>query len=168
MMGSDSFITVEVVARDGRYTLRGASGEDDPLPDSVDGWLTVGEENWMSVVCGTRWGPVQVTFAALSSPPKAGHKDFQAESSGERDLYCEDGSFLVVENYVYSSLAMSTAGSDWIRVRVSARSRQEAFDASDVTGAPIEHHLIEYWPIVDQEDPRIVSGPDAFGRDYHS
>jgi hypothetical protein len=69
---------------------------------------------------------------------------------------------------VYSSLIMSTAGSDWIRVRVSARSRQEAFDASDVTGAPVEHHLIEYWPIVDQEDPRIVSGPDAFGRDYHS
>jgi hypothetical protein len=162
----DSSIRVEVTVRDGRYTLRGAPGQDDPLPDSADGWLTVGEENWMSVICGTRWRPVEVTFTPLLGSPEPSHKDFLAEAVGERDLYCESKSFLVVENYVDSTLTISAAGSSWIRVRVSARSRQEAFVASDVTGAPVEHHLIEYWPIVHQEGPRIVTGPDAFGRNY--
>ena len=159
-------MTIQVVARDGRYTLRGASGQDDPLPESADGWLTVGEESWMSVICGTRWGPVEVTFSALPGPPESTRSDFQPEAIGERDLYCEDGSFLVVENYLDQALNDLTTGSDWIRVRVSARGRQEAFAASDVSGSPIEHHLIEYWPIVNQEDPRMVLGPDTFGRDY--
>ncbi len=59
-----------VHARDGQYHLRGSDGMDTMWPGTQDG-LTVGEDNWPAVLCGTEFGQVEVTVHCLPGPPFA-------------------------------------------------------------------------------------------------
>ena len=152
-----------VAARDGQYHLRGSDGLDDMWPGTQAG-LPVGEDNWLAILCGTEFGPVEVTVHCLSSPPPA---ENGWEMIVERDLEVEDA-IVIRELYVQDQPSTVPATPGWNRLRISVRARYEAASTAALLESPVEQHLIQLWPVTTWTESQIIAGPDRYGQNYLS
>jgi hypothetical protein len=146
---------------EGQYQFVSEQGFVDTWPTTKDG-LTTGAEDWMSVLTGTRYGPITVELAHLENPPGEIQTDY--EMVVERDIEVVDHKISILELF-RSAAGQFRTGFGVYRVRISVRQRQEAHDAAE-NGPPIEEHLIQIWVVPDISEPATLVGPDTYARTY--
>lgn len=153
-----SDVVLTIPAMDGQYHVRASPGVENDWPGSAEG-LFVGEDNWVTVLCGTQFGPVHLTIRLLGGRPSAAD-EANWEMSAEWSLESPDGELLVHDIYSSNAPTRVTVPRGWLRMRASVRGRMAASQASGPINEPMESHLLEIWPADDREDPVVVSGPD--------
>lgn len=151
-------LVLTVYSRDGQYQLRGQPGEENPWSDPVYG-LFVGGDNWVTILCGTEWGPVAVTVHVHRAAPD--QVDRAWDMAAEWTLDCGDGQLDLRELYVADTPTRIMVPAGWVRLRVSVRGRHEAVSHSEPITEAIEQHLLEVWPVDDHLEPTELYGPDS-------
>ncbi|GAA4661590.1 MULTISPECIES: hypothetical protein [Amycolatopsis] len=161
MTDASSEVVLTVPVRDGQYHLRSLPGIDNMWPGSEDG-LFVGEDNWVAVLCGTRWGPVHLTIRRYERQPA--EVDTTWEMAAEWSLDCSDGQLRIHDTYNSADPTDLEVPAGWSRIRLSVRGRMAASQAPEQLPEPIEHHLLEIWPVPDRLEPAVVHGPDNYAQ----
>lgn len=153
---SNEEVILIVHAQDGQYHLRTGSDINEWWPDSPDGLLT-GETEWIAVLCGIEFGPVEITLQLHEQPPPLDTEHW--EMAVERTLNCPDREMTIVE--IYSGNAHNIPiPANLLRLRVSVRNRTTAAPLTIPPQEPVEDHRIDIWPTTNQEPTYIVHGPD--------
>lgn len=154
-------VVLTVPVRDGQYHLRSAPGVENMWPGTRDG-VFVGEDNWVAVLCGTNWGPLQLTVRQYPEPPATIEHGW--DMTAERTLDCSDGYIGIHDTYNNVEVADLDVPEGWIRLRLSVRGRRAASEIPEQQQQPAEQHLLELWPVSHYLDPTTVQGPDDYAR----
>ncbi|QRP47934.1 hypothetical protein [Amycolatopsis sp. FDAARGOS 1241] len=160
MTDSSREVVLTVPVRDGQYHLRSAPGVDNMWPGTQDG-IFVGEDNWVAVLCGTDWGPVELTVRVLPEPPDSVDARWDMAAEWTLDGL---GHLQIHDTYNTATVADLDVPEGWIRLRLSARDRSLAAQAPEQPERPTEHHQLEIWPVSERLDPAVVLGPDDHAR----
>ncbi|MFI0468291.1 hypothetical protein ACH347_29770 [Saccharopolyspora sp. 5N102] len=151
-------VVLAVTVRDGQYHIRSLPGIDDMWPGSRDG-LFVGEDNWVAVLCGTQWGPLELRVRRHDAPPGGVDRDW--EMAAEWSLDCVEGALSIQSLYGSNPPHTIDVPPGWVRLRLSVRGRQRAQEATEPLDAAAENHFLELWPVPERYDPAVVLGPDS-------
>ncbi|WP_372672695.1 hypothetical protein [Amycolatopsis kentuckyensis] len=143
---------------DGQYHVRTAPGVDNDWPGSADG-LLVGEDIWLTVLCGTQFGPVGLTVRRYAGRP-AQEPAAAWEMSAEWSLESPAGELLIRDIYSSNEPTSIDMPTGWLRIRVSVYGRLRASQVTGQISEPVERHLLEVWPAKEREEPRVTGGPD--------
>lgn len=133
-----------------------AVGEYTPPYDISSGdSLLASTSDGARVFTGMYSGPAHITLAALAAEPPA--EPFWEETA-ELELRTRFGVITVEDFADDSAIARSnlaTSGPGGYRLRVSAIGRSIAFD--DIPTAPIEHYLVQVWPVDESDITQSIS-----------
>ncbi|PKW16850.1 hypothetical protein [Saccharopolyspora spinosa] len=91
-------VALSVRSMDGQYHIRSLPGMNDAWPISHDG-LFVGEDNWVAVLCGTQFGPIELRVRKHDTTPE--EIDQGWDMSAEWSLDCAEGRLTIQD--IYSS-----------------------------------------------------------------
>lgn len=130
-------------------------------PGSQEG-LFVGEDNWVAILCGTSWGPVDLFVRKHDAPPEA--VDQSWDMAAEWSLDSAKGNMVIQNLYSTDPPHVVDVDPGWIRLRVSVRDRKRANAAPEPLSAALEQHLLELWPEPTRRDPTVVHGPDDYAQ----
>ncbi len=125
--------------------------------------LVAAGQGHLAVVTGTHTGKIRLTVDASDIAPPLDLEawdvivDISHYSTNGETTLLEWGGGAVSAEFIILSLA----GKGWYRVRVAARGRDAAMDAT-VLGEPIEEHAITVWPALPAPD-HVHKIADAFG-----
>lgn len=129
-----------------QYYIHGG-GELDTTSDTAGNLLDRLNDRQIRVNCGCHTAPVAVMAYALSGPPPEDQADWDlvaevdVTTTGELVVFHGD---LVAPAPALGNLAVAGAG--LYRLRCSARGR-DAARQHHVLSTPVEHHLLQAWPI---------------------
>ncbi|GAA4876391.1 hypothetical protein [Saccharopolyspora cebuensis] len=158
-------VVLRVNAMDGQYHIRSSPGVGDMWPASRDG-LFVGEDNWVAVLCGTFWGPVDLSVREHDAP--LGEVDRDWDMAAEWSLDCPEGTFAIHDIYSNDPPHVVEVAAGWTRLRLSVRGRTRAREVPEPVTVPVEQHLLELWPAPAWHGPAVVHGPDGLAHHLRS
>ncbi|MFR9730986.1 hypothetical protein ACL03H_17310 [Saccharopolyspora sp. MS10] len=151
----DVALTVSVM--DGQYRIHSLSEMVEMWPGSQEG-LFVGEDNWVAILCGTQWGPVDLRIRACGRPP--GEVERGWDMVAEWSLDCSDGRLTIHDLYSSEPPEAIDVVPGWMRLRLSVRDRARASRTPEPLETAVEHHFLQLWPAPNRQDPSVVHGPD--------
>ncbi|MDT8913731.1 hypothetical protein [Amycolatopsis sp. PS_44_ISF1] len=115
----------------------------------------------MAVLCGTQFGPVEVTLRLHHQPPAV--DTVRWDMSVERTLQSPAGELIVTSIYSGDPQTL-TVPAGHLRLRVSVRNRAGASTLTTPPDATVEHHHIDLWPVETDQPPQVVHGPDELAQ----
>ncbi|MFJ1758674.1 hypothetical protein ACIOD2_00050 [Amycolatopsis sp. NPDC088138] len=155
-------VVLTIPAMDGQYHVRTRPGVENDWPGSADG-LLVGEDNWVTVLCGTQFGPVDLTVRRHPGrPAEAIAADW--DMSAEWSLESARGELLIRDIYSSNDPTIIATPTGWLRLRISVRGRLAASQVQGQINEPVESHLLEAWPVDIREEPLVARGPDELAQ----
>ncbi|WP_207222719.1 hypothetical protein [Herbihabitans rhizosphaerae] len=123
--------------------------------------MTTGEDNWMAVLCGVEWGPIDVTLELHDVGPDELEAGWEIVS--ERSLYVTSTivDWMSTDGQLFKAISLATPG--WHRVRVHATGRQSRKPKRHTDDGK-EEHKIMIWPTSGPSGMQLLLGPDDYGR----
>lgn len=135
-------------------------GELDPSPETTGGLLDVLDDQALRINCACHTAPVAVTTEALNTAPDRIESGW--ELAAEADIATTTGQLMVLAwEPTERPPAMGNlagAGPGRYRLRCYARGRQTAAQHHVLT-EPLEHHLLQPWPVTEPHSPRPLNLP---------
>jgi hypothetical protein len=153
-----------IKAMNGQYVIESSPKRSDPWPAPFDA-LTTGEGNWIAVLTGTEFGPVEIGVAIAGEFPgwEPGQKAW--DMVGERDLAVEHGEVLIHDLLSDTPPCRLRLGHRRYRLRIHVRGRTEAAPYGYLAEVLERHHIL-FFPTDEVRPPATLKGPDEWARNY--